>query len=94
MELHLAGPDAEILVGRGLSIRLPERAGREKVAVLTQPGRPAALAAGIAAALPDVETRLYELPDREAAKELDVVGGLQVHTRWNTGFLPNRFFLI
>jgi 3-dehydroquinate synthase len=76
MERHLAGPDAEILVGREVPVRLPERGGREKLAVLTQPGRPAALASGIAGELSHVETRLYELPDREAAKELDVVGGL------------------
>lgn len=76
MERFLAGPDAEILVGRGLAVRLPERAGREKVAVLTQPGTPADLAAEVASQIPDVETVLIELPDREAAKELDAVGAV------------------
>jgi 3-dehydroquinate synthase len=74
MERHLAGPGAEILVGRGLDIRLPERPDREKVAILTQPGRPAHLATVIASQIPDVESRIVELPDRDAAKELDVVG--------------------
>lgn len=74
MERFLAGPDAEIIVGRTLPIRLPERSDREKVAVLAQPGRPADLAREISGRLPDVETRILELPDREAAKDLETVG--------------------
>ena len=74
MERLLAGADAEILVGRGLPVSLPERSGREKVALLTQPGRPSAVAKAVASQIPDVETRVIELPDRESAKELDVVG--------------------
>jgi 3-dehydroquinate synthetase len=74
MERFLAGPDAEILVGRALPISLPEPSGREKVAVLTQPGRPADLATELASKISEVETRIIELPDRESAKELDVVG--------------------
>ncbi len=74
MERYLAGPNAEILVGRALPARLPERSGREKVAILTQPGRPSELAAQVASQISGVETRIIELPDREAAKELEVVG--------------------
>lgn len=76
MERFLAAPDAEILVGRALPIRLPERAEREKAALVTQPGRPSQLAGEIAGGLPGIETRILEMPDREAAKELDAVGAL------------------
>ncbi len=74
MERFLAGPEAEILVGRGLTVDLPQRDDRERVAILTQPGTPARVAAEAASAISDVETITIELPDREAAKELDAVG--------------------
>ncbi len=74
MERFVAGPGAEILVGRKLDRGLPERGNRERVAVLTQPGRPAEVAAEIVSALEAVQTRLIELPDRDAAKDLAVVG--------------------
>ena len=74
MERFVAGPGAEVLVGRALSERLPERPDRERVAILTQPGAAANVAGEIASELPGVRTTLREQPDREEAKELDVVG--------------------
>ena len=75
MERFVAGPGAEVLVGRALDERLPERPDRERVAILTQPGAAANVAGEIAAQLSGVRTTLIELPDREAAK-LDVVGNV------------------
>lgn len=74
MERFLAAPDAEILVGRELGRPLPERSDRQRVAILTQPGVPAEVAAEIAADLSEIEVQTILLPDREAAKELAVVG--------------------
>ncbi|MFP5332452.1 MAG: 3-dehydroquinate synthase family protein [Acidimicrobiia bacterium] len=64
---------SEIVFGTGPL--LPERAGREAVAVLCQPGRPEAIARTIAETSP-VRTEVLVLADREAAKELDAVGGV------------------
>lgn len=54
---------------------LPERDGREVVAFLCQPGAPAEIAERLAADL-ELRTVIHELPDRDAAKELHVLGGV------------------
>ena len=64
---------SEIVFGhdRGL---LPSRPEREAVAVLTQPGPAGVVAREVVETIAGVRTTVHELPDREAAKELDVVG--------------------
>lgn len=54
---------------------LPERDGREAVAFLFQPGVPAMIAKNLAA---DIGLRgiLHQLPDRDTAKDLGVLGGV------------------
>lgn len=52
---------------------LPEREGREAVAFLCQPGAPAAIATRLSADL-GLRVVIHELPDRDAAKELAVLG--------------------
>lgn len=76
MDRILIGSDSEVLVGRGYpQPLLPERASRQQAVVLTQPG-----AAGIGAEVAELvaaevdRMELIELPDRDAAKELSVVG--------------------
>lgn len=64
---------AEVLVGRGIPRGLPERPDRERVAILTQPGPAARVAADVAGHL-HLPTDVIELPDRESAKELAAVG--------------------
>lgn len=63
---------SEVVFGRSAGL-LPARDEREKVLVLTQPGVPEAVAMDVTAGL-DVEVDVMVVPDREAAKELDVVG--------------------
>ena len=65
--------DSEIVFGDSREV-LPVRAGREAVAIFTQPGVAAQVARGIAAGLAGVRTVIHELADRESAKELDAVG--------------------
>lgn len=76
---------SEILVGRGTPrVLLPERLGRAKVAVLTQPGAKH-VASGIVDRL-GVEFEVIELPDREAAKRLETVGDVYDRlARFNLG---------
>jgi 3-dehydroquinate synthetase len=62
------------IVFDGAAAALPARPGREAVAVFHQPGVGAEIADEIAGGLDEVRTVLHELPDREAAKELDAVG--------------------
>ncbi len=64
---------SEIVFGRAQGV-LPSRPEREAVAVLTQPGPAGAVARDVAEAIAGVRTTVHELPDRDAAKELDVVG--------------------
>lgn len=67
-------PVCEIVVAPGALSGpvLPERLARRRAAVFTQPGA-LALARDVAAALAETETRVLELPDRDAAKSLAVV---------------------
>ncbi len=74
MDRYVIGTDAEVLVGRDLELRLPRRDERERVVVLTQPGEARRVADSFTARLTDIESIVVELPDRESAKELAVVG--------------------
>lgn len=74
MDRFVSGPDAEVLVGRGLDLRPPERSDRERLAILTQQGAPAEVAERVRLATPELQSELVVLPDRDAAKDLDVVG--------------------
>lgn len=74
MDRFVVSETAEVLVGRGIDLRLPDRADRERVAVLTQPGVARSIADAFASGLVGPESTVIELPDREAAKELTVVG--------------------
>lgn len=73
MDSFLIGGRSEILVGRDLlgGDLLPDRTGRERIAVFTQPGA-TAVAATVERALAPVEVRRMMLPDGEAAKTLRV----------------------
>ncbi|MFO7547250.1 MAG: 3-dehydroquinate synthase family protein [Acidimicrobiia bacterium] len=75
VDRFLIAGGSEVLVGRGFPRPLlPERAGRERVAMLVQPGsRSVAARAAAGVDLPVLEV---ELPDREAAKDLDTVGSV------------------
>lgn len=53
---------------------LPARPDREAVAVVTQPGAARAVAAGVVERLSGERVTVIEVPDRDAAKSLDVVG--------------------
>ena len=55
------------------SALLPERDGREAIAFLCQPGAPADIARRLAADV-GLRTVVHELPDRDAAKDLQVLG--------------------
>jgi 3-dehydroquinate synthase len=74
LERILIGDQCEILVGRGLPSPLLPPARRRRVAVLTQPGA-SAVAGRVAGAL-ECPAEVVVLPDREAAKTLEVVGGV------------------
>ncbi len=74
MDRYVIAPDAEVLVGRNLGLRLPERSSRERVVVLTQPGEPHRVAEAFVGEMSGLEVMVIELPDRELAKELAVVG--------------------
>lgn len=70
------GEDSEILIGRRLADRLlPERDGRTRAAVITQPGA-APVAEQVAAVIEaaGVEVESVELADREEAKDLTQIG--------------------
>lgn len=67
---------SEILIERALPPVLPERAGRERVALLVQPGA-AEIGDRVAESI-DVPLKRYELPDRDDAKTPEVLAGL-----WN-----------
>lgn len=78
MDRILIGEASEVVVGRGLlstSALLPEREGRRRAAVLTQPGA-LDVARGVRRRLEDegLESALRVLPDREEAKTLEVAG--------------------
>lgn len=76
-ELMVAGK-TEVIVGRGLPARLlPERAGRSRAAILTQPA-PTALALEVSNALmgSGLSVEVIGLPDREEAKTLDVAASV------------------
>lgn len=78
MDHILIAESSDVLVGRGLPPRiLPGRAGREQVALVVQPGaRPVAagLADRLAAEVGNVVR--IDVPDRDAAKDLGVVGAV------------------
>jgi 3-dehydroquinate synthase len=74
VDRFVIGPDSEVLVGRNPDYRLPERADRERVVVLTQPGEARRVADAFVGGLTGLEVMVVELPDRESAKELAVVG--------------------
>lgn len=68
----------EVMIGRGLPRRLlPEREGRDRVAILTQPP-PTDIALEVARRLSDdgLSCEVIGLPDREEAKTLDVAGSV------------------
>lgn len=71
-----AGSGSQVFVGRDLMITLPERPERERVAILAQPGVAATIADRLAKSWPDLQTEIFELPDRDAVKELSAVGDL------------------
>ncbi len=76
------GDESEVFIGHGLADLpvLPEREGRERVVVLTQPGaRPVADRVAAGAGQP---TPILELPDGEAAKTLAVIEDVY---RWLAG---------
>lgn len=82
MDRILIDGDSEILIGHGLpEPLLPRRAQREKVSVLTQPGAAGEVAADVVDRLvgSGLATELLELPDRDAAKELEVAGWVYDH---------------
>jgi len=74
-------PVSEVIIGRGtlpsLARLLPERSGRSRVAILTQPAI-AAAAREVARTLDaeGIAVRTIELPDGERAKTLSVVEGV------------------
>lgn len=75
--LNVAG-ETEVLVGRGLPGRLlPDREGRTRVAILTQPP-PTDIALEVANRLRDdgLTCEVIGLPDREEAKTLDVAASV------------------
>jgi 3-dehydroquinate synthase len=78
MESLTVAGRTEVLIGRGLpdSI-LPERDGRARVAILTQPG-PTDLALEVSRQLSDsgLSAEVIGLPDREEAKTLDVAASV------------------
>ncbi len=74
MEQVLISDHSEVQVGRGLELALPERPERELVAVLSQPGVPPGILERFQSDAGDVRIEHIELPDREAAKELDAIG--------------------
>lgn len=73
METIRVGTDSDVVFD--VPPLLPERDGREAVAFLCQPGAPAEIAGRLAADL-ELATVIHELPDRDAAKELQVLGGV------------------
>lgn len=73
MERFVVSAESEVIVGRGLDLHPPERSNRERIAILTQPGVPLSIAEAFAGRRPELVT-VIELPDREAVKELGVVG--------------------
>lgn len=75
MERLLVGPGSEVVFGLDEGV-LPPRPDREAVVVLTQPGPAAGIARRVAASLDDLRVVVHEVPDRESAKELDVVGAV------------------
>lgn len=68
------GSTGEVLIGRGTLPILPEREGRGSAVVITQPGPAEVIATEIASRV-DAKSVLT-VPDREAAKELSVVGDI------------------
>ncbi len=68
------GDRSEILIERELPPVLPERTGREQVALLVQPGA-AEIGERVAESV-DVPVAGYELPDRDEAKTPDVLTDL------------------
>ena len=73
MDRIAIGDDSEVLIGHGLpEPLLPTRVGRERSVVLTQSG-----AGAIANRVSElIHAPIYELPDREAAKTWQTVGGV------------------
>lgn len=73
IETFWAGPESEIRVGRDiLGDLLPPRPARNLTAILTQPGPARQVADRVAAGAPGGS--VLEVPDRDAAKDLTVVG--------------------
>jgi 3-dehydroquinate synthetase len=66
---------SQVVFGRDQGV-LPARSDREAVAILTQPGAAAGVAREVVESITGLRTTVYELPDREAAKELEVLGGV------------------
>lgn len=73
MEPITVAGTSEVVFDRRAGI-LPERADREQVLVLTQPGPSESLARALADDLGGCRVTTMVVPDREAAKELEVVG--------------------
>lgn len=74
MERILISDQSEVLVGRNLELSVPVRQGRERMAVLFQPGVPSEILERVTQAGTDVEIERIEIPDRERAKELEAIG--------------------
>lgn len=76
MERVLISDRSEVLIGRRLDLDLPDRASREKVAILAQPGVPAEIIDRVRTASGDLRVEHIQLPDREGAKELEAIGAV------------------
>ncbi len=69
------GEASEVLVTRGMPDQLlPGRAGRNRTAIVTQPGPASEIARRVASLVP--EPFVIEVPDREHAKQLEVLGAI------------------
>ncbi len=90
MERILIGAQSEIVIGRGLAAlrdSLPPRNDRRRLAILTQPGA-ASIARGFGEMLTELEVAVRVLPDREAAKTLEVAADTY---RWLAEVGVNRY---
>lgn len=76
MERHVIAEGAEVWVGRALNYDLPPRPGRSRIALITQPGEAADVAGLLSDVWSDLEVLVVEVPDRDAAKDLEIVGGI------------------
>jgi 3-dehydroquinate synthase len=87
MDRFVVGDESEIVIGRGdvLDDLLPARAGREKIAVLSQPGA-AEVTDQIVERLSQVTCHVIPIPDRDSAKTLAAAGMVyESLARWGVG---------